>query len=44
MKDDNGRFEDYSISPKIRQILWSWISWKWIAIIYFFVHVKMSYY
>ena len=23
MKDDNGRFEDYSISPKIREILWS---------------------
>ena len=24
IKDVNGRFDDYSISPKITQILWHW--------------------
>ena len=24
IKDVNSKFDDYSISPKIRQILWPW--------------------
>ena len=47
IKDINGRFDDYSISPKLRQkfiALEIWINWKWSDIIYFFDHMKMSYY
>ena len=48
IKDVYGRFVDYSIWSKIRYILldWSyvWISWRWFVMIYFFVHIKMSYY
>ena len=47
IKDVNGRFGNYSISPKTRKDFIAsrlWISWKWFAMIYFFVHIKMSYY
>ena len=46
IKNVDGRFDDYSISPKIRQIL---LHWRFELIendlwFIFFVHIKMSYY
>ena len=42
IKDVNCRFDDYSNSPKIRQIL---LHWDYeFAMVNFFVHIKMSYY
>ena len=47
IKHINGRFDDYSISPEIRQILLHWSyelvesNLLWFI---FFVHIKMSYY
>ena len=43
IKDSNGTFDDYSISPKIRQILLHW-RYEIVVMIYFFVNIKMSYY
>ena len=43
IKDVTSKFDDYSISPKIRQIsLGLWITWEWFAMIFFFVHIKIS--
>ena len=49
IKDANSRFDDYSISPKIRQILLHWgyeltESDLLRFVSYFFVNMKMSYY
>ena len=50
IKDTNSKFDDYSISPKIKQILLHfWIIWKWFVMIYFFifyffVNIKYIYY
>ena len=38
MKYVNGKFDDCSVSPKIRQI------WLYLIVCYFFVHIKKSYY
>ena len=49
IKDVNSRFNDYSISPKIRQILSHW-GYKLTEsdllqfVFYFFVNINMSYY
>ena len=41
----NGRYDDYSISSKIRQILLHWGYELWFVMIcFFFVHIKLSYY
>ena len=47
VRDANSRFDDYSISPKIRQILLHWGYEIVQSVIYFFkfiVNMKMSYY
>ena len=46
IKNVDGRFDDYSILPKVRQIL---LYWRFELIendlwFIFFVHIKMSYY
>ena len=46
IKNVDGRFDDYSILPKVRQIL---LHWRFELIendlwFIFFVHIKMSYY
>ena len=46
IKHVNGRFDDYSISPKIRQILLHW-DYELVEndqLFVFFVHIRMSYY
>ena len=46
IKDASGRIDDYSISPKIRQILLHW-GYELIRVIccdFFYVNIKMSYY
>ena len=43
IKDVNVRFDDYSISPKIRQILLQW-GYELVKSDSFFIHIKMSYY
>ena len=51
IKDVNGRFDGYSISPKIEQILLHWgyelvesdLSWLFSSL-KIFVHIKMNYY
>ena len=42
----DGRFDDYAISPEIRQILlhWGYELFESNLLIYFFVNIKMSYY
>ena len=50
IKDATSRFDDYSISPKIRQILLYWghelteTDCCDPVFSFFFVHIKMSYY
>ena len=47
IKNVNGRMDDYSISPKIRQILFHWgyeLSKVICCDLGFFVQIKMSYY
>ena len=39
IKDVNGRFDDYAISPMTKQV-----SLHWVYEFLFFVHMKMSYY
>ena len=41
--DVNGKFDDYSLSPKIRQLLSHW-GYELVESDLFFVHIKMSYY
>ena len=46
IKNVDGRFDDYSILPKVRQIV---LHWRFELIendlwFIFFVHIKMSYY
>ena len=43
IKDVNVRFDDYSISPKIRQILLQW-GYELAKSDSFVIHIKMSYY
>ena len=43
IKDVNVRFDDYSISPKIRQILLQW-GYELVKSDSFVIHIKMSYY
>ena len=47
VKDVNSRFDGYSISPKIRQILLHWgyeLAESDLLWFYFFLDIKMSYY
>ena len=48
IKDTNNRFDDYSISSKIRQILLYWgyklTESDLLRFFYFFVNIKLSYY
>ena len=43
IKDVHGRFDDYSISHKIRQILLHQV-YELVRSGLFFIHIKMSYY
>ena len=43
IKDANGRFDDYSISPEIRQILLHW-GYEFVESDLFFVYIKMGYF
>ena len=43
IKDVNGKFDDYSLSPKIRQLLLHW-GYELVESNLFFVYIKMSYY
>ena len=45
IKNVNGRFDDYSVSSEIRQILFRW-SYELVEsdLLWFFFHMKMSYY
>ena len=48
IKDVNGRFDDYSILPKIRQILLHWVyellESDLLSFSFIFLHIKMSCY
>ena len=41
--DVNGKFDDYSLSPKIRQLSLHW-GYELVESNLFFVYIKMSYY